>query len=157
MGVDDRYSMVALQAICMREIDCILSSEDLRTKIPRETVLQRFVAILFSTKVPTSLEKVISLYLPGLNHSTPFDDPDASKPCELTLLEELASIDESQWETACILHSYLCKIHDASELSRVLAEKLGRINRADHSKEGTVEPIQSMNPPPEMFLLIMRC
>lgn len=134
LGVDDNYTRIVLQAICMREIDCVLSSDQLRSSLPRQTVLQRFVIIFRSMKPSTAIEKLLSLYLPDLAQSSPFDDPESMQPTESLLLEEVQSPREHQNDTAYLLYSYLDKISDSSELFRVLSGTFARSSRKSQTR-----------------------
>jgi hypothetical protein len=135
LGVDDDYKRIVLQAVCMREIDCILSSAQLRLSVPKQTVLHRFVMIFRSMKDSTSIEKLFSLYLHDLVQSTPFDDPETMQPSDLILLEEILSLDESKSNTAYLLYSYLGKVSDSSELFKILDRTFGSNSQRSRSRK----------------------
>lgn len=135
LGIDDNYARVTLQAICMREIDCVLSSDHLRAILPKQTVLQRFVMIFRSTKPSTLMDKLLSFYLPDLAQSSPLDDHETTQTTENILLEEVQSLTQNENDTAYLLYSYLNKISDSSELFRVLSAQFARRSRKHKATE----------------------
>jgi hypothetical protein len=129
LGADENYAKIALQAICLREIDCLLSSEQLRNSVSKQTVLQRFAMLFRSMKQSTTMEKLFSLYIPDLAQSTPFEEFETEQPPDIILLQEMQHIDESKIDTAYLLYSYLQKISDSSELFQILQRKFENNSR----------------------------
>lgn len=92
LGVDDDFMNIAIQALCMREIDCLLQSQDIRASIPKDVALQRF-ALLLKASNPnvTNLEKFLDLFVPEMAQKNPFDLPELGQSPIPVLLEEVPS------------------------------------------------------------------
>lgn len=129
LGVDDSYINLSIQSVCMREINCILQSEDIRLSTPQNVVLQRFALLLSANKYPISkLEILLDFYIPELSQKNSFDNPEVIQSPAQMLLEEIQKNDPINSENLYLLYSYLLKIGDNSQLFLALLKIFSNSN-----------------------------
>jgi DnaJ-domain-containing protein 1 len=144
LGVDEKYINSMLQAISLRQIDCILSANELTRNISPEIVLQKYTILYLSIGSRSVTKVLVDYYIPELAQNTPFDHPEAMQAAYAFLLEQAKSNNDQLKEYELLLLSYLRKIKNDSELYKILSERHDHPNsysgRKDSNEQGAHSP-----------------
>ncbi|MCL5030597.1 MAG: DnaJ domain-containing protein [Bacteroidetes bacterium] len=131
LGVDDGFVNQSINVVTLRQLDCLLQSDNLLKIIFKEDVIQKFALLYSSNKKLDVFESILSNYVPELAHTNPFEDPIVSSAAFSFLLEELKKNDFDNEAYNYLLHSYLLKVNDDSELLQYLEKKYGTKNKKE--------------------------
>ncbi|MDR3665587.1 MAG: J domain-containing protein [Ignavibacteriaceae bacterium] len=146
LGVDDNYMNLAIQGVCMREIDCLLQSEEIRSSIPKDVSLQRFALLLKASNPTTSnMEVILDLFVPEMSLNNPFDQPEVTQSPVQVLMEEIQTNDPINSENLYLLYSYLLKINDASQIFLALDKMYGHSGYNNNKKHTSSNNKSSSN------------
>ncbi len=125
LGVDDDFINQSINVIVLRQVDCLLQSDQLMSSVPKEDIIHKFALLYSSTKKADIFESILSNYVPDLAHSNPFEDPSVSIAAYSFLLEEIKKNDFENESYNYLLFSYLSKVNDDSELMEYLEKQYG--------------------------------
>jgi len=122
LGSDLDYISQLLSMTLMRQINCILSSNNLLQNLEKEKVLQKFALLHISSQSPKVFYEISKAILPGLFDSDPLSNQDVLYTPYYYLLGEARNLSITDKEIFFLLYNYLVKINDRSELFQILKE-----------------------------------
>lgn len=131
-GVDDSFISSSITVITLKQIDCLLKSENLIQSVPKENVFQKFYLLITSIENTDLITGIQNLIIP-LSQNL-FSKPVNQQEIYYKLLYATDNINYINKDYLFVLYNYLKKINDTS----LLFEKLNSIfqqSENDNSNE----------------------
>jgi len=139
LGSDENFVSAALSSTLLRQIYCLINSNSLIRYLEKKSVIQKFALLISSVNDDKIYHKISKLYFPDNFTESILDNADAILNPEYYLLDQLNYIQSKSEEIFYLLHIYLQKIGNQSELNSRL------FSTFDNSKERSQQNNNDIN------------
>ncbi|MBZ0182188.1 MAG: DnaJ domain-containing protein [Melioribacteraceae bacterium] len=142
-GVDDSFISSSITVITLKQIDCLLKSENLIQSVPKENVFQKFYLLITSIENTDLITGIQNLIIP-LSQNL-FSKPDNQQEIYYKLLNATDNINYINKDYLFVLYNYLKKINDTSLLFEKLNSIFQQSENDNSNKQKDFDNIKDIN------------